>query len=238
MRRRFVARTIAISHLQRDRYRALAGSGRNLVVVHSGVTDPGLPSAAARERTRADVGVEDGAVLAVSVVPMRRGKGQDLLLDALATVSPGCRSNVVLAGDGPLRPWLAARADQDDVLSARVRFLPRHDDVVGLLGAADIVLHTTRSDALPASLMQSLAVGAPTVASGVGGIPEIVTRDTGVLVPLDADRIADAVARLAADPDGRARMGAAARARYLAEFEATGWARRLRGVYDSVLAGR
>jgi glycosyltransferase involved in cell wall biosynthesis len=236
-RRRFVARTVAISSLQRDRYRRIGGSGRNLVVVRPGVTDPGVPTRAERERHRAAAGVREG-LLAVSAAPLRRGKGQDLLLDAVAALPSSPGLTVVLAGDGPLRPWLASRVEADDALRNRVRFVPRPAELPKLLGAADIVLHTTRSDALPVSLLHTLAVGVPAVASNVGGIPEIVTRDTGVLVPLDADRIADAVAGLAADPARRERLGAGARARFLAEFEAGGWARRLAQVYEAVLAER
>jgi glycosyltransferase involved in cell wall biosynthesis len=74
------------------------------------------------------------------------------------------------------------------------------------------------------------------VASHVGGVPEIVTRDTGVLVPLDAEAVADAVVRLATDPALRARLATGARGHFLANFEARGWAVRLRGVYDEVIA--
>lgn len=236
-RKRFVARTIAISTVQRDRYRRIGGSGRNLVVVRPGITDPGVPSAAARERNRALAGVGSGP-LAVSAAPMRRGKGQDLLLDAVATLPPGRELTVVLAGDGPLRPWLASRVKGDKLLRRRVRFVPRPADLPGLLGAADIVVHTTRSDALPGSLLQTLAVGVPAVASNVGGIPEIVTPDTGLLVPLDAYRIADALARLADDPARREQLGRGARARFVAEFEAGVWARRLSEVYEAVSVER
>ena len=137
-----------------------------------------------------------------------------------------------------MRPWLTHRVGTEDALGDRVRFLPRPVDVAGLLGSADLVLHTTRTDALPVPLLQALAAGVPAVASSVGGIPEIVTPDTGVLVALDADRIADAVVRLAGDPDRRARLGAGARARFLAEFEVGGWARRLAELYAEVLAER
>jgi glycosyltransferase involved in cell wall biosynthesis len=236
-RRRFVARTVAISQVQRDRYRRLAGSGRNLVVVPNGVTDPGVPTPAQRERVRGALGLPAG-LLAVSAAPMRRGQGHDLLLDAVATLPAAPQLTVVLAGDGPLRPWLASRVAADEALRGRVRFESRHGDVRGLLGAADLVLHTTQADALPATLLQALAVGVPTVATAVGGIPEIVTRETGIVVPLDADRITEAIVRLTTDADLRARLGAGARARFLAQFEAAGWARRLGAVYEGVLAGR
>jgi glycosyltransferase involved in cell wall biosynthesis len=169
---------------------------------------------------------------------MRRGQGQDLLLDAVGAVPPSVPLTVVLLGDGPLRPWLVSRVESDEVLAARVHFEPRapHDPARDVIGSADLFLHTARSGALPLPLIRAVALGVPPVASHVGGVPEIVTRDTGLLVPLAADSIADAVVRLASDPALRARLAKGARGHFLATFEARGWAVRLRGVYDEVLA--
>jgi glycosyltransferase involved in cell wall biosynthesis len=238
LRRRVAARTVAISHLQRERYRRFSGTDRGLVIVPNGVADPGPLSADERARVRRGRGVADDGILAVSAAPMRRGQGQDLLLDAVAAVPPSIALTVVLVGDGPLRPWLVSRVEADEVLAARVHFEPRaaHDPARDVIGAADVFLHTTRSATLPLPLIRALALGVPAVASHVGGIPEIVTRDTGLLVPLAADPIADAVVRLAADPGLRTRLAKGARGHYLANFEARGWAVRLRGVYDEVLA--
>ena len=238
VRRRIAARTIAISHLQRERYRRFSGTDRGLVVVPNGIADPGPLSADERALVRRTRGVGDDELLAVSAAPMRRGQGHDLLLDAVAAVPVSVPLTVVLVGDGPLRPWLVSRVEADDVLAARVQFEPHdvHDPARLVIGAADVFLHTSRSAALPLPLLRALALGVPAVASHVGGVPEIVTRNTGVLVPLLADGIADAVARLAGDPDLRVRLGKAARGRFLANFEARGWALRLRGVYDEVLA--
>jgi glycosyltransferase involved in cell wall biosynthesis len=239
LRRRMAARTVAISHLQRERYRRVSGTDRGLVVVPNGVADPVAPSPEERARIRWAYGAGDAdAVLAVSATPMRRGMGQDLLLDAVAALPPSIPLSVVLAGDGPLRPWLVSRVEADDALAARVQFAPHdaHEDVCPLIGSADLYLHTTRSAALPLPLMRAAALGVPAVASRVGGVPEIVNRDTGVLVPLEAEGIAEAVLRLGTEPVLRARLGAAARAHFLAHFEAGGWARRLRAVYDDALA--
>ena len=238
VRRRIAARTIAISHLQRERYRRFSGTDRGLVVVPNGIADPGPLSADDRARVRRAHGVGEGGLLAVSAAPMRRGQGHDLLLDAVAAVPVSVPLTVVLVGDGPLRPWLVSRVEADEVLAARVQFEPHdvHDSARQIIGAADVYLHTSSSAALPLPLLRALALGVPAVASHVGGVPEIVTRDTGVLVPRVADAIADAVARLAGDPDLRTRLGKAARGRFLANFEARGWALRLRGVYDEVLA--
>jgi glycosyltransferase involved in cell wall biosynthesis len=238
LRRRVAARTIAISHLQRERYRRFSGTDRGLVIVPNGLADPGPLSAADRERVRRAHGVGADGLLAVSAAPMRRGQGHDLLLDAVASVPASVPLTVVLVGDGPLRPWLVSRVESDEVLAARVQFEPHdpHDPAREVIGAADLYLHTSDSAALPLPLVRALALGVPAVASHVGGVPEIVTRDTGVLVPLAADPIADAIARLAGDASLRERLRKGARGHFLANFEARGWAVRLRGVYDEVLA--
>lgn len=233
-RKRFMTRTIATSHLQRDWYRRIAGSTSGLSVVPDGAIDPGVGSAEERVRLRRDLGVDDDEVVAVSVNPMRRGQGQDMLLDALAELPAGEPVTVVLGGDGPLRPWLESRVAGDEMLYGRVGFR-RHADPVDLLRAADIQLHTTRADTMPRSLVLGQGTGTPAVATRVGGIPEIVTRDTGALVPMDASRVADELVRLVRDPERRRRQGEAARARFLQRFEAGVWVEQLGEIYRSAL---
>ncbi|MDQ4119728.1 MAG: glycosyltransferase family 4 protein [Actinomycetota bacterium] len=233
-RKRFMTRTIATSHLQRDWYRRIAGSTSGLSVVPDGAIDPGVGSAEERVRLRRDLGVDDDEVVAVSVNPMRRGQGQDMLLDALAELPAGEPVTVVLGGDGPLRPWLESRVAGDEMLYGRVGFR-RHAGPVDLLRAADIQLHTTRADTMPRSLVLGQGTGTPAVATRVGGIPEIVTRDTGALVPMDASRVADELVRLVRDPERRRRQGEAARARFLQRFEAGVWVEQLGEIYRSAL---
>ncbi len=235
-RQRFMARTIAISQVQLEWYRGLSWCGRSLVVVPNGVADPGPSAPATRRARRAALDIDEHEVLVVSNAPMRRGEGHELLLDAVEALPDGLPLAVALAGDGPLRPWLESRVDRNNDLAGRVRFVHRHQDLAGLLAAADVVVHTARSGAAPTALLRAMAAGVPIVATRVGGVPEIVTPATGALVPLSAPALVDALVGLAEDGERRARMAAAARARFLTEYDAVGWARRLRGVYDDVLA--
>jgi glycosyltransferase involved in cell wall biosynthesis len=232
-RQRFMARTIAISQVQREWYRTLAGDDPNLLVVPNGVADPGPVDECVRERRRAALDVADGVVLALSTAPMRRDQGHELLLDAVEALPDGLPLAVVLAGDGPLRPWLESRVDATPALAEAVRFAHRDAD---LLAAADLTLHTSSVGAQPTAVLRAMAAGIPTIATRVGGIPELVTPATGVLVPRAAGALTDALVALTEDADRRERLGAAARERFLAGFEAVGWARRLRDVYASVLA--
>ena len=88
----------------------------------------------------------------------------------------------VLAGSGPEEARLRARVEAAG-LAGRVVFAGFREDVAGLLAAADLVVHPSHADALPTALIHALAAGVPAVATRVGGIPEIVGDDAGVLVP-------------------------------------------------------
>lgn len=236
VRRRVATRTIALSSAQRQWYRDLTSSDDRLVVLPNGVADPGVPDPAERSRLRAELGVRTGQALVVTASLMRPEKGHRLLLDAVSKLPADVSPVVALAGDGELRGELEARVASDPHLRDRVRFLGYRDDVPALLAAADLVLHPSLADALPTTLMQALAVGVPVLGTDVGGIPDIVGTDAGVLVPPEPAAMAAALMRLLADDGLRDRLGATGRSRFLERFESVGWATRLRALYDVALA--
>ncbi len=69
-------------------------------------------------------------------------------------------------------------------------------------------------EACPRTIIEAMAVGKPVIATPLGGSKELVTPETGILVPPeDAKAIASAIAKLAADREQLAEMGKAARQR-------------------------
>ncbi len=93
------------------------------------------------------------------------------------------------------------------------------EEVAGWLRKADLYVHPSRADTFPSGVLEALACGTPVVASRVGGIPEQLTEETGVLVePGDPAWLARAIESLLADPERRERMGRAAAADARARF--------------------
>jgi glycosyltransferase involved in cell wall biosynthesis len=83
-------------------------------------------------------------------------------------------------------------------------------EVARWLRAADVYVHPSRADTFPSGVLEALACGAAVVASRVGGIPEQVREETGVLVePGDPEALAAAIESLLGDPVLRRRLGAA-----------------------------
>jgi glycosyltransferase involved in cell wall biosynthesis len=86
-------------------------------------------------------------------------------------------------------------------------------EVAAWLRAANVYVHPSLADTFPSGVLEALACGTPVVASRVGGIPEQLTEETGVLVaPRDPGALAAAIESLLADSARRARMGRAAAA--------------------------
>ncbi len=232
-RRRTAAMTIAVSQAQRRWYLEMSGEDpARVVTVHNGIPDPGRPDLQLRDLVRGELGVGPDTVVAAMVAVMRPGKGHDILFESLAAIVP--EVTVVLAGDGELMPTFTELARHHP---GRVVLTGFREDVPRLLAGVDLVVHPSRADAFPTALVHAAAAGLPVVASAVGGIPEIVTPATGILVaPGDAVALAGAVNRLAADPKARHKMGAAARLRFEEAFTAARWVEALRDIYRAVLS--
>lgn len=232
-RRRGAHTTIAVSDAQRTWYvDALGASADHVVTVRNGVADPPPLELFERQRIRDGLGVGQGELLVATVGIMRPGKGHEDVLSLAAAVGADAKVRFVLAGDGELRASLEARAAVLAPRSAPVVFAGFRDDVPSLLAASDLVLHPSHADALPTALLHALAVGRPTAAYGVGGVPEIVTPTSGIVVePLDEDALLAAFGRLVSSQELRNELGAGARRRYEQEFTLEAWMHRLREVY-------
>lgn len=102
-----------------------------------------------------------------------------------------------------------------------IEWLGHAEDMPALYASVDIVVLPSYREGLPKSLIEAAACGLPLVSTDVPGCREVVTDGVdGLLVPVrDADALAEAIARLANDASLRQRLGAAARAKALREFD-------------------
>jgi glycosyltransferase involved in cell wall biosynthesis len=124
----------------------------------------------------------------------------------------------VLAGDGLLRPELEREAESLGLKDHAV-FLGDRRDIAAVLASLDVSVLPSSSESLSNAILESMAAGVPVVASRVGGNPELVGADRGVLVaPNDDKALADAVEGLLRDPDMRVALGANAKRFVQANF--------------------
>ena len=141
-----------------------------------------------------------------------------------------------LVGDGPLLSESRALATRLGV-GDRVEFLGSRTDVAALLASSDFFVLASRFEGLPISILEAMRAGLAVVASEVGGVPELVNSQSGVLVPAnDSMALASALSRLLADPGLRMHMGVIGRARYEKDFRAGAMIEKTIQIYDASLA--
>ncbi len=207
-------------------------------IVPNGLVLPS-PAPGARERARADLGVPPDAPVMGTVARLTPLKGVDHALHAFRRVlddMPDAR--YVVLGDGEQAADLKTLADRLGIAGSVV-FAGYRSGVVGLLPGLDVFLFPTLREAMGIAIVEAMAVGLPVVASDTGGVPEVVTAETGLLVPpADPVAMAEALLVLLRDPARRAAMGEAARARVESEYTVQRMAARTVGVYRSILARR
>lgn len=148
---------------------------------------------------------------------LEEGKGPLVLLDALAKVNRE-RSLAVarIAGAGPQLLQVKARMRELELRNA-CELVGHYSDPrlrSAFMNSLDVFVLPSFAEGTPNGVIEAMAHGIPVIATNVGGIPDVIDADTGILVPPgDAVALADAMVTLANDPQRRNKMGVAARER-------------------------
>jgi glycosyltransferase involved in cell wall biosynthesis len=236
---RRAAVTVAVAEaVRQETSRLLRVPGTAIVTIPNGVDAARLVPTRERAATRRGLGVPAGALVLLGVGALTAEKdplGQFELAAALLAGRPSGR--YLVAGDGPLRPDLEA-AVRASGLDGQVALLGARADVADLLAASDLLLLASRTEGMPACVIEAGMAGVPVAGYALAGIPEVVLDGvTGVLTPPgDFGGLARRAAALLDDAAARRRMGEAATARCRALFDIRPIARRYLELYDRVAA--
>ena len=218
------SRLICVADGERELARGLPIAASRVSVICNGLADVPARSAPATTMRR--------IVMVARLAPPKR---PDVVLEAFAKAAlPD--AELVIAGDGPQRPALRARADAE--APGHVQLPGNVTDIAGLLASAQAFVLVSDHEAFPLSVLEAMRAGLPVIASDLPGIREQL--DDGRCGVLLADNrpetLAHALEALAADPLRRDTLGAAARKRWeqlygLPRMIQSTWA-----VYQEVLA--
>ena len=199
----------AVSAWLRDETQRVLRIGCPIDVIHN-FYEP-RPARRPRDEVRAELGLKDGEVLILHSSNLRPLKRIDLLLETAARIRPADSFKLVVLAGGSFAPF------KEEVrrlgLEGRVVVREKVNDVEDYLQAADLGLITSDTESFCLSILEAMAFGCPSVATRVGGIPEVIEDNvTGLLAPMgDAEALARAVESLIQDPGHRAALGQAAR---------------------------
>jgi L-malate glycosyltransferase len=216
--------------------RELLAVDRPIDVIHNFFAPQ--PARRAREDVRRELGIGGEAMLLHSS-NLRHFKRIDLLLETVARIRPRDSFKLVVLAGADFAPF------QGEVrrlgLIDRVIVREHVTEMEDYLQAADIGLFTSDMESFCLSILEAMSFACPSVATGVGGIPEVVVSgESGLLVPAgDVDALARGVESLIRDPGLRASLGGAARIRAQERFSADVIVSRYERLYRRVCeAGR
>jgi N-acetyl-alpha-D-glucosaminyl L-malate synthase BshA len=222
-----------VSEWLRDETRRLLAVDRPIDVIHN-FFSPRAPGRS-REDVRRELGLTQEA-LVLHLSNLRPLKRIDLLLETVARVQPREAFKLVILAGADFSP----HADQVRRLHLEDRVIVRErvPGVEDYLQTADLGLYTSDNESFCLAILEGMFFGCPSVATRVGGIPEVVEDGvSGLLVPAgDVDALTRAVQRLIGDPASRVAMGRAARQRAQEQFSAERIVSRYVELYERVCA--
>jgi N-acetyl-alpha-D-glucosaminyl L-malate synthase BshA len=226
--------TTVSDFLKQETQRLLAVD-RPIEVIHN-FFDP-RPSGRTRDEVRRELGIRD-EVMIIHSSNLRPLKRIDLLLETVSRIRPRDGFKLVILAGGSFAPFTGdvQRLGLED----RVIVRENVTDIESYLQAADLGLFTSESESFCLSILEAMFFACPSVATRVGGIPEVIEDDvSGLLVPFgDAELLASAVESLIKDPDRRIAMGRAAQQRAVERFSANIIVPQYETLYRQVFSAR
>lgn len=206
-------KTVAVSEKTKNQIEKIPGCRGRITTIHNGIEPIAFYSrkSARSELLRLYPELQEPAmrkpVLLGTIGELHRNKGHDLLTKALARIKH-LPFLLVIISDGEERKSLEALVANLG-LGDKIFFLGHVPDAAMYMKAFDIFLLTSRTEAFPYVLLEAGYAAAPTIASAVGGIPEVITQlETGILVkPENTKELSGALAFLIQNKQKRELLG-------------------------------
>ena len=212
--------TIAVSDEVRASMRGV--NGQAVKTITNGIDCRGLMATPdERDGVCAEFGIREDDFLVVNVANLTPVKNHELLIRAFASlVRRSPNASLVLVGQLRETTESVRQLVAELGLQERVVITGPRTDVPRIVKAADVFAMSSRSEGLPVSLLEAMALARPVVCTQVGGIPGVVTDGMeGFLVPPDEpDAMSERLACLR-DHATRHRMGKAGREKVEAEYD-------------------
>lgn len=193
---------VAVSRALADKAIALGADPAHTHVIYNGV-DSRLFAPGSRDKARQRLQLATDAPLLLYVGNLKASKGCIDLLEAFpALLAAKPQARLLYIGDGPCRAELLQRATTLGCAErVELKGAIKHDALGDWFRAADLLCLPSHNEGVPNVVLEAMACGTPVVATRVGGIPEVVPAQAGILVPVK-DRAALSAALLESSERG------------------------------------
>jgi len=214
-------RTAAITAISAATKQALVQfenlSADRIEVIYNGIADSvTAPSAALKD----SLGIADGEVVLGTISRLDPIKNQAMMLKAFKrAIAQAPNLRLLIVGDGPLRAELEYLT-RDLGISDRVIYTGFQPEPKKYLAIMDVFLLPSLSEGTSMTLLEAMSFGIPSIATAVGGTPEIIqNQETGLLIENeDESGLVEAIIELAGSEERRKKYGSNARRQYETRF--------------------
>jgi len=233
--RRFATRILAVGNTVAETHEGCYGD-RKVNVIPNGIPRPEPIQSQARNRLRKEIAGDERSSIIITVGRFTRAKGYEDMIKAFSLLRDKTSKPVLLmVGAGSTAKSIKQRIETLH-LSQSVILTGERSDVPQLLASSDVYASSSHREGLPLAVLEAMMAGLPVVATSVGDIPNVVTEETGVIVPPhQPKKLAAALENLLKNPKKREAMGKAAQQRAIDEYSVEAWMKKHLAFYREVL---
>jgi glycosyltransferase involved in cell wall biosynthesis len=226
---------LAVSHAVKEHLVQQGINPDRIRVLHNPVDPEDVKPTRPPQEVRAELATEADAPVIGTFAHFSEKKGWRDLIEAAANVTRRIPSTVFwFVGDGPLRAEIQVRANELGCATS-IRFPGFRTDAADLMNAIDVMALPSHREPFGLVYVEAGLLGKPVIACDAGGAPEVVTRETGILVrPQDVASLGEAIARLLDNRDEAQAMGRRGRQQALDRFGWQGCLARLDAIYAGI----
>ena len=234
----FATRILAVGQMVADLNQGNYGR-RKVDVIPNGIPKPKFPQGQERERMRREITADGADGIIITVGRFSRAKGYEDMIEALRLLQQNAsKPKLVMVGSGSTIDTVKNQIRELD-LNQSVILAGEREDIPELLAMSDVYASSSHREGLPLAVLEAMMAGLPVVATAVGDIPNVVTQETGVVVPPHRpELLAAALEDLLKDPKKRHSMGQAAYRRAMSEYSVDAWMKKHLALYHEVLSSR
>jgi glycosyltransferase involved in cell wall biosynthesis len=233
---------VAVSKAARKYHIAQGMKAELILTMYNGVETERFQPLPADGELRRELGLLPADFLVLTVGQIGLRKGQDILAEAAVLLSPRLsRAHYLWAGQRCSNKEESLRFEEQVIRrlseGGRLHLLGYREDMPRLMNAADVLVHPAHQEPLGRVLLEAAAAGLPIVATDVGGTAEILRDGESALLvpPADPQSLAEAILKLAQNPDLRSRLANKARQKILTDFPIETAASNLHALWNKIV---
>ncbi len=190
---KYTSKVIAVSNSEKQEILKQYPKFPNLETIYNGVFLPGKIRPV-KKPNKTIIGSTNRLV---------KVKGIAELIEAFSQIKEVDRCELWLIGDGEDKQEFVDLVEKLNI-GGKVKFLGYQKEVWGYLGAFDIFVQASYHEAFSLSLIEAAVAGKAVIATSIGGNPEIINNQNGILVPVkDVGALINALSVFVSNPKAR-----------------------------------